>query len=97
MFKEVAEFVGKAGELVAELSELQADNATKRVRLGEACVKLLEETDDLVSLIPGYPGQIARQLLDNPVVDPQERELAYNVLGQWAYDTWLALKTFFKV
>jgi hypothetical protein len=94
---ELFEFFQAVGETIEELATLDdLPGEEKRRRLGQRGHKLLEEGDDLTSLIPGLTGVVARSLVDNPGMDAAQKDFAQQQLGQWLYDRWQWWKGLWK-
>lgn len=94
---ELFQFFHAVGQLVEEFSDLDEPNDQKRVDLGKAAFRLIEEADDLAVFLPGFIGIVVKQALDNGFTDKQQEQFCYNVLGQWLYDRWVGFKALWKV
>lgn len=87
LFKKLVVFAG-------ELAELDEAPEQKLAELTAKAEALIEAADDtLVGLLPPGLRDIAKLVVDNPVVDAPEREIA-KALAEAAYQAWKVIRDF---
>lgn len=87
IFRKLIAFAGELAEL-DEAPEQKLEDLTQRA------IELIETTDDtLVSLLPPGLRDLAKLLVDNPVVDAPEREVA-KALAEAAYQAWKVIRDY---
>lgn len=79
-------------ELVAELAQLEEPGPKKLERLKIWVEQTLEQVDDLVTLLPGGWGMMARAILDSDMGNQLQREWIYWPLAESIYQQWVNLR-----